>query len=202
MQEQQNRRVPKVAIAVVSAVVLAAGGGGAWWLWQSGQSPPQVQNLPQAQITPSTQPAPPTEKTVNIYWLKDTGQRLEVVPSPIKIEGSNNADAILTGAFKTLLSGPTDGKLATTIPSGTKLRSVQVRQDGIHVDLSSEFTAGGGSASMTGRVAQVIYTATSLNPGDRVWIDVDGKRLEVLGGEGLELEQPLTRKSFHENFEL
>ncbi|MBW4620998.1 MAG: GerMN domain-containing protein [Cyanosarcina radialis HA8281-LM2] len=202
MEEQQNRRVPKVAIAVVSAVVLAAGGGWAWWFWQSGQSPPQVQNLPQAQITPSTQPVPSTEKTVNIYWLKDTGQRLEVVPSPIKIEGSNNPDAILTGAFKTLLSGPTDSKLATTIPSGTKLRSVRVRQDGIHVDLSSEFTSGGGSASMTGRVAQVIYTATSLKPGDRVWIDVDGKRLEVLGGEGLELEQPLTRKSFEENFEL
>jgi spore germination protein GerM len=31
---------------------------------------------------------------------------------------------------------------------------------------------------------------------------VEGKPLEVLGGEGLELEQPLTRENFKKNFAL
>jgi len=49
---------------------------------------------------------------------------------------------------------------------------------------------------MSSRVAQVLYTATSLQPNAKVWIDIEGKPLEVLGGEGLLLEQPLTRESF------
>jgi len=76
---------------------------------------------------------------------------------------------------------------------------VTIQNDGIHVDLSQEFTTGGGSASMSSRVAQVLYTATSLQPNAKVWIDIEGKPLEVLGGEGLLLEQPLTRESFEKN---
>jgi spore germination protein GerM len=55
---------------------------------------------------------------------------------------------------------------------------------------------------MTGRVAQILYTATSLQPTAKVWIDVEGKPLETLGGEGLELKQPLTRQGFEQNFTL
>jgi spore germination protein GerM len=144
---------------------------------------------------------PSIEQTAQIYWLRDTGSNLEVVPQPIKV-ATNQPNTVLEAAFKSLLAGSKDAALSSTIPEGTKLRSVKIQNDGIHVDLSEEFTSGGGSASMTGRVAQVIYTATSLQPDAKVWIDVEGKPLEVLGGEGLELEQPLTRQSFKENFTL
>ncbi|MFO5473015.1 MAG: GerMN domain-containing protein, partial [Dolichospermum sp.] len=72
----------------------------------------------------------------------------------------------------------------------------------VHVNLSENFTSGGGSSSMIGRIGQVVYTATSLNPQAKVYIEVNGKPLEVLGGEGVELEQPLTRESFQKNYPL
>jgi len=201
-EQQQGRRLPVGIVAGVSALVLAAGGGSAWWAWNSGQSTPTTQ------APTTTQPSSPkplqasAEKTVQVYWLKSTGNRIEVVPSAINLEDANQPNTVLEKAFDRLLAGPTDPKLASTIPTDTKLRSVAIREDGVHVDLSQEFTSGGGSTSMSGRLAQVIYTASSLDPNAKVWIMVEGKKLEVLGGEGLEIEQPATRKSFEENFDL
>jgi spore germination protein GerM len=53
---------------------------------------------------------------------------------------------------------------------------------------------------MMGRLAQIIYTATDRNPDAPVWIKVEGKPLEGLGGEGVEIKQPMTRKDFDRDF--
>jgi spore germination protein GerM len=206
MTEQQRNRIPRGVVAGISAAVVAAGGVGVWWAMNSSKptNPPPISQSVQPSMSPP--PSPTVEQTAQVYWLRDTGTHLEVVPKTITVATNQpNAvqpNAVLEMAFNSLLAGSTDPALSSTIPQGTKLRGVKVQNDGIHVDLSEEFTSGGGSASMTGRVAQILYTATTLQPGAKVWIDVEGKQLDVLGGEGLELEQPLTRQSFKENFTL
>lgn len=198
MVKQQTQRIPIGVIASIAAVAVAAGGGAAWWHWHSAKDTTQSSGT----INPSPSPVQPQEQQkVTIYWLKDTGSRLEPVPESITTTAKQPADS-LEVAFKSLLAGPKDGTVSTTIPEGTKLLGLQTKQDGIHVNLSKEFTTGGGSAAMTGRVAQVIYTATTLEPSAPVWIEVEGSPIEIIGGEGLELDQPLTRQSFQENFTL
>ncbi len=201
MSEQRSNRISSGVIAAVSAAVVAAGGGVAFFTLNPGQSPttnpPQVTQQPSPDITNQ----PTQQQGVSIFWLKDNGTNLELVSQPLKISG-DRPNQILEKAFQILLAGPTEGTGSTTIPAGTKLLSLKQENDTIHVNLSSEFTSGGGSSSMMGRLGQVIYTATSLNPDAKVYIEVDGRRLDILGGEGVEVDQPMTRTAFKQNYPL
>ncbi|MEG3862205.1 GerMN domain-containing protein [Microcoleus sp. herbarium12] len=173
------------------------------------QTRPQIQTpqvlAPQAIAPKSPQPKPLPEnagQTVQVYWVKDANGKFEGVPTKVAIAQADKPEATLQAAFNSLLAGPKNGTVSSEIPKGTKLRSLSVKNDGVYVDLSSEFTSGGGSTSMTSRLGQVIYTATSLKPNTKVWISVEGKPLELLGGEGLEVAQPSTRQIFDKNFPL
>lgn len=149
---------------------------------------------------PSKKPAEQTE--TKVYWLRSVGKKLELAPVKIVVEGGNGDREQLTATVERLLKGPANSDVTSSIPEGTKLNSLKVAKDGVHVDLSKAFTKGGGSTSMQGRLGQVIYTASSLNPSDPVWISVEGEPLRVLGGEGLEVSQPMTRTDFKKGFSL
>lgn len=228
MQDHHSdRSVPLSLVAGLSAVILATGSAVAWWSWHSAsrtvptptteqptqpesQSPPRPEGRlasPNPARSTTQTPAPqalpiPAEKTLQVYWLRNAGNQIELVTSPVKVSSTDDVNSALKVALEQLLAGPSNSEMTTTIPDETQLRSLSVRQDGIHIDLSQQFKTGGGSASMTGRVAQILYTATSLNPDAQVWLSIEGKPLETLGGEGLMLDQPVTRKSFERDFSL
>ncbi|WP_071190714.1 GerMN domain-containing protein [Trichormus sp. NMC-1] len=198
-QQRTNRNISSGVIAAVSAAVVAVSGGVAWLTSQTPNTSTPA-NPSQIIKQPSTI-QPGNEQTASIYWLRPTDKSVELVPQPIKITAAQPNQA-LEAAFKTLLAGPTESTDSTTIPQGTQLLGLKADKNEVHVNLSSDFTSGGGSTSMMGRLGQVVYTATTLNPNAKVYIEVNGKQLDVLGGEGVELEQPLTRESFNKNYPL
>ncbi|NMG19365.1 GerMN domain-containing protein [Brasilonema bromeliae] len=216
MKEQQgsNRFSPGI-IAAITAAVIAVGGGIAFFA-----SKPADNNNNSARIAPPNNPPvqipvpavsqPPvstnqvgTEQKAEVFWLQNTGSGFKLVPQTVQVKAlGKSPNEVLEGAFQQLLAGPTESSETTTIPQGTKLLGVKAASDGVHVNLSEEFESGGGSSSMMGRVGQVVYTATAVDKNAKVYIEVNGKPLETLGGEGLELEQPLTRESFDKNYSL
>jgi spore germination protein GerM len=166
-------------------------------------------------VTPSQLPTvttninPPTiaqnkENVVKVWRLDDDGKKTFLVPQERKDPEAttSNPEVRVQRSMSTLLAsaGKPEGKLTTTIPVGTKLLSSSVLADGIHIDLSKEFTKGFGATSMIGRLGQVVYTATAQNPDAPVWITVEGKKLEVLGDVGAEIRQPITRQTYNQDF--
>ena len=200
--QQRTNSISSGLVAAISVAVVAVSGGVAWFSSQSANTPTPTN--PSEIIKKPIQESNSqqgNEQTANIYWLRSKENRFDLVAQPLKI-AATQPDQVLETAFKTLLAGPPQGTDSTTIPQGTKLLGLKAENNDVHVNLSENFTTGGGSSSMIGRIGQVVYTATSLNPQAKVYIEVNGKPLEVLGGEGVELEQPLTRESFQKNYPL
>ncbi|NET29130.1 GerMN domain-containing protein [Okeania sp. SIO1I7] len=225
--QNQTNNLSLGIVASVCALAVAVGGGIA--LWTNLQSTTtKTSDNSQTFTTPSTSespdgtlpPLPPTkvessdsvplyvpqpkavtEKTVQLYWVKDTTGEIDLVSSTVKLETTDEPEAILKAAFDHLLVGPANTDVLSAIPTATKVQALTVENNGVYIDLSEEFTSGGGSASMISRLGQVIYTASSLEPDVKVWIFVGGKPLKMLGGEGLEVSQPITRNNFQQEFQ-
>jgi germination protein M len=107
-----------------------------------------------------------------------------------------------SAAVQSLLAAPTDAEqlegVQTQIPDGTELLGLSIDKGTATVNLTSEFESGGGSASMSMRLAQVVFTLTQFPTVKGVQFALDGQPIEVLGGEGVVIDHPLTRKDYAE----
>jgi spore germination protein GerM len=222
------RQIPLGILVGLITLVLASGGSVAWFTWRALNPRPPVAEFPTLEIPPeittplpdtispgdtatpetpdtgSVDQAPVADVDAQVYWLKDDGTGFQLVPQTVAVPRDASPSAQVTAAVEALLakSGDPSQEAFSTIPEGTRLLSAEVKADGVHVNLSSTFETGGGSASMIGRLGQVIYTATAFDPGASVWLSVEGQALTLLGGEGLEIRQPMTRNDFNQDFQL
>jgi spore germination protein GerM len=144
----------------------------------------------------------PAKLSPQVYRLEIVDNRIRLAPATIYTRATS-PEIALKQALKELLAQSPAFDPTTTIPQQTRLLNLHTSKNGIYVDLSSEFAQGGGSSSMIYRVAQVLYTASSINPQAPVFLSIEGKPLNddyPLGGEGLTLEYPLTRQQFNQDF--
>ena len=110
-------------------------------------------------------------------------------------EGSSK----LTFALKQLIKGPSlaEKKLGvySEVPKTTKLLGVVESDKKIIIDVSSDIQNGGGADSLYSRMKQLIKTALINSPNKPIYLYIDGKQAEVLGGEGIMISQPLNENS-------
>ena len=224
MESKTPRRPPLSIVIGLVAIVLSAGSAAAWFTWRSISPSQPIADFPEIEIdgeplpegfeAPTSDPievpdlpetdiaAEPSTQSRTLYWLSAEDDAVALNPAMIELPADASSTDTLEVAFSNLMSGPDGEGVATGIPEQTELLALKIENDGIHVDLSEDFTFGGGSASMIGRLAQVVYTATTLEPDASVWISVEGEPLEVLGGEGLLVRQPMTRDALTEDFDI
>ncbi|MGI8606482.1 MAG: Gmad2 immunoglobulin-like domain-containing protein [Gaiellaceae bacterium] len=105
-------------------------------------------------------------------------------------------------AMEDLLAGPTPLEaregVTTIIPAGTRLLGLAISAGVATVDLSSEFESGGGSASMSARLAQVACTLDQFETVKGVSFELDGRPVDVFSGEGVVLDHPVRCRDYEE----
>ncbi len=137
---------------------------------------------------------------VSIFFSKYQGSQsivenvLRKLPDDLR---TTNPDAALQFAMAELLKGPTAEEknqgFYTEIPQGTQLLGVKHDQETLVLDFSKQFNTGGGSTSIIQRLEEVKQTAYAVDSRNQIRVDVEGKPLETLGGEGLEVPGTLER---------
>jgi len=150
---------------------------------------PKKGKLEETTITPK-----PKEAETSVYFLKTNGESAKLEST--KKEFNTDSDKF-RAAMEALFSGPSKlEKIAgvySEIPANTKLLGIKEDKNSYTINISDDFEIGGGADSMRTRVKQLVTTATRAANGKDVYLEINGKKVEYIGGEGIIILQPLHR---------
>ena len=153
----------------------------------------QPEEEPEPEADAEGEAEPTATQTVRVYLAR--GEYLGVVTREVP-----ETPALARAAMEELLAGPTPTEqgwgFGSEVPEGTRLLGLTIDGGTARVDLSGEYDTGGGTLSMTMRLAQVGYTLTQFSTVDRVVLMMDGDVVDVFGGEGIMLDEPQERGDY------
>jgi germination protein M len=138
-------------------------------------------------------------KNFMVYFSRiDKNDSLILTPVSRNIKYTDNP---LTETLNTLLNGPdpiekkTD--IITNIPNNSKIISITIKNEIAYLNFTKEFEFNNfGRESTLNQLKQIVYTATEFSTVKKVQFMIEGKIKNYLGGEGVLIDKPLSRKDF------
>lgn len=155
-----------------------------------------------SQTTPSEESSEDIPRSyVSVYFIGQNSNNEEVYKVVKRAYDASKDGTKLNFSIKNLLQGPTAKEkskgIYSEIPQGTKLISLEETPNKIVINLSGDFEQGGGTDGLYKRLYQLIKTSNKNTALD-VYLNIDGKQANVVGGEGIMLNQPLKSNSLDE----
>lgn len=137
--------------------------------------------------------SPPSKSNkVTVWFVKPNEGESKLV----SVSRTADSKDQLRTAVEELLEGPSAKEenigLGTEIPRGTILLGTKRHGSNVELNLSRRFATGGGTSSFETRLEQLRRTVTAAAQAP-VYLDIEGKRLNISEGEGIEIRQPINR---------
>ncbi len=143
----------------------------------------------------------PQKEAVLVYFIGQNKNQEEVYKIVKREYEPSETTSKVKFAVKNLLRGPNISEqksgIYSEIPHSTKLISIEETPTKVVINLSSDFEQGGGTDGLYKRLYQLIKTVNK-NTNLDVYLKINGRIAEVIGGEGIMITQPLNAKSLGE----
>lgn len=136
------------------------------------------------------------EEYVNVFFITHNSKGEEIYRAVKRkyIPEINQNTSKLKLAVRELIKGPSEWEkkkgIYSEIPAGTRLISITEASSRVVINLSGDFENGGGTDSLYKRLFQLIKTVKN-NTSLPLYLQLNGKQVEIIGGEGIMINQPL-----------
>ena len=141
------------------------------------------------------------ETYINIFFIGKNEAGEEYYRAVKRKYNKNENGQQLSFAMSRLIEGPSqlekEKGIYSEIPEGTNVISVVETDKKAIINLTSAFEQGGGTDGLYKRLYQLVKTANK-NTKLPVYLYIDNKQADVIGGEGLMINQPLNERVFNE----
>jgi germination protein M len=161
----------------------------------------QPSSEPPASPSGSPSPSVPVQTmVVRAYYVLDGDPGVEGIVPTLRVVPKTSG--VARAAMEALLDADAIidqySQLSTAVPDGTSLLGISIKDGVATVDLSREFESGGGSASSSYRLGQVVYTLTQFSTVRAVLFQIEGRTVTTFGPEGIQLDGPQGRSDFEQ----
>ncbi len=128
-------------------------------------------------------------KNLHTCYFYNTQGKL--IPITREVKGSNAVDSAILLLLKGPLISESQKGIYSEIPSNVDLINTTIDDKKVIVNLTTNFGNGGGFDSIEHRIKQLSSTVKTAAPNKAVYLYIDGKEVEYLGGDGVYIKQPL-----------
>ncbi|MEA2971880.1 MAG: hypothetical protein QOG82_338 [Actinomycetota bacterium] len=175
-----------LALALLATAAACGGGGGS----VDAGSTPTRPSTTTGGGTATTAPDGTSATTTDIVLYLTRGEKIVKVTRAVPKVTRIGAETV-----KALVGGPTAAEAAdgldTAIPEATRFRDLTIADGVAKVDLSKDFESGGGSLSLSLRLAQVTCTLDQFESVSGVRFILEGDLVNVFSGNGIVLDEPV-----------
>lgn len=196
MSKLQKTGLILLILATLVVIKLALFPGG-----EQPKPPEEDKTAQEAVQKPNEENEDTLKSYVTVYFIGQNQNKEEVYKIVKRIYHGEEDGTKLKYAVNCLLQGPTQKEktkgIYSEVPQGVKLLSIEESPEKVVINLSSNFEQGGGTDGLYKRLYQLIKTANKNTTLD-VYLNLDGKQVDVIGGEGIMVNQPLNNKSLGE----
>lgn len=162
-----NKKLRIILIGILVIVI----GIMLWNYFKSNNKEEVAEYMPQEEISEEQL----RQTIVSLYFSKKDTK--ELIPEGRLIDVKLLLNEPYTTLMQLLIDGPKNEKLEKTIPEGTKIKKIELKNDVLYIDLSKEFIENhqGGEENESRTIYSIVNTMTGLTEVNGIKILIDGE---------------------------